>query len=55
MYYNKDTFIFYRKRRYVCANCGKRFYEKNSFIPKRARKTNRLTAFIIAQLKEKNQ
>ena len=53
MYYNKDTFIYYRKRRYVCVNCGKKFYEKNTFIPKRARKTNRLTAFIIEQLKEK--
>ena len=53
MYYNKDTFIYYRKRRYVCTNCNKKFYEKNSFLPKRARKTNRLTAFIIEQLKEK--
>ena len=51
--YYKDTFIYYRKRRYVCKQCGKRFYEKNSFLPKRARKTNRLSAFIIEQLKEK--
>ena len=51
--YYKDTFIYYRKRRYVCNLCGKRFYEKNSFLPKRARKTNRLSAFIIEQLKEK--
>lgn len=51
--YYKDTFIYYRKRRYVCKNCGKRFYEKNTFLPKRARKTNRLSAFIIEKLKEK--
>ena len=51
--YNKDTFLYYRKRRYVCKNCGKRFYEKNSFLPKRARKTKRLTAFIIDKLKDK--
>lgn len=51
--YYKDTFIYYRKRRYVCPNCHKRFYEKNNFLPKRARKTNRLTAFIIDKLKEK--
>jgi len=51
--YYKDTFIYYRKRRYVCTNCNKRFYEKNSFLPKRARKTNRLSYFIIEQLKEK--
>ena len=53
IYFNKDSFIYYRKRRYVCPNCNKRFYEKNSFLPKRARKTNRLSAFIIEQLKEK--
>ena len=51
--YYKDTYIYYRKRRYVCPNCNKRFYEKNSFLPKRARKTIRLSAFIIEQLKEK--
>ena len=51
--YYKDTFIYYRKRRYVCKNCGKKFYEKNNFLPKRARKTNRLSAFIIEKLKEK--
>lgn len=51
--YYKDTFIYYRKRRYVCKNCGKRFYEKNTFLPKRSRKTNRLTAFIIDKLKDK--
>ena len=51
--YYKDTFIYYRKRRYLCKNCGKRFYEKNIFLPKRARKTNRLSAFIIEKLKEK--
>lgn len=51
--YYKDTFFYYKKRRYVCKQCKKRFYEKNSFLPKRARKTNRLSAFIIEQLKEK--
>lgn len=51
--YYKDTFIYYRKRRYLCKNCGKRFYEKNNFLPKRARKTNRLSAFIIEKLKDK--
>lgn len=52
-YYNKECYLYYRKRRYSCTNCGKRFYEKNTFLPKFARKTNRLTAFIIEQLKEK--
>lgn len=52
-YYNKDCYLYYRKRRYSCTNCDKHFYEKNTFLPKFARKTNRLTAFIIEQLKEK--
>ena len=52
-YYNKECYLYYRKRRYLCTNCGKRFYEKNTFLPKFGRKTNRLTAFIIEQLKEK--
>ena len=52
-YYSKKVFLYYRKRRYVCPNCNKRFYEKNKFLPKRARKTNRLSAFIVDQLKEK--
>lgn len=51
--YFKNTFIYYRKRRYICKNCGKKFYEKNNFLPKYSRKTNRLTAFIIQKLKEK--
>lgn len=51
--YYKDTFLYYRKRRYICTNCGKKFYEKNTFLNKRARKTKRLTAFIINQLREK--
>ncbi|MBR1539815.1 MAG: ISL3 family transposase [Clostridia bacterium] len=53
-YYNKKVFLYYRKRRYVCLNCNKRFYEKNSFLPKRARKTNRLSYFIIELLKDKH-
>ena len=28
--YYKDTYIYYRKRRYVCKQCGKKFYEKNN-------------------------
>lgn len=30
----RDTFIYYKKRRYVCRNneCSKRFYESNAFI-----------------------
>ena len=27
------TYLYLRKRRYVCGACGKRFYEKNAFFP----------------------
>lgn len=43
----------YRKRRYRCPCCGKRFYESNGFLPKRHRITNRLAAFGIDQLRKK--
>ena len=43
----------YRKRRYQCKECGKTFYEKAHFLPKRARKTTRVTEFIVDRLKTK--
>ena len=43
----------YRKRRYRCPCCGKRFYEKNYLLPRRHRITNRLAAFGIDQLQKK--
>ena len=41
--------LFLRKRRYVCPNCGKRFFEDNPFISKYQRMTNRLKAYIISK------
>lgn len=38
----------YRKRRYRCPCCGKRFYESNYLIPKWHRITNRLAAQCIS-------
>ena len=49
----KTTYLSYRKRRYQCKNCGKTFYEQVSFLPKRGRKTTRVTEFIIERLTEK--
>jgi transposase len=49
----KTTLLSYRKRRYECPNCHKTFYEKVSFLPKRGRKTTRVTEFIVDRLKEK--
>ena len=47
----KRVYLILRKRRYVCPDCGKRFYEDNTFLPKYHRITNRMTAWIISKLK----
>lgn len=49
----KTTLLSYRKRRYECKECGKTFYEKAYFLPKRARKTTRVTEFIVDRLRTK--
>ena len=49
--FGKYTNIVIRKRRYVCPNCGKRFYENIPFLPRYHRMTNRLAAFVIDKLK----
>lgn len=50
-YRGKKLILVYRKRRYVCRHCGKRFYEKNSFLPRYHQMTNRLSAYIISKLR----
>ena len=30
----KETFLFLRTRRYICKDCGKRFFEKYDFLPR---------------------
>ena len=47
----RDTFLHLRKRRYRCS-CGKRFFEKNSFLPRYYRVTSRLVARIIQEFKK---
>lgn len=47
----KPTYLVLRKRRYECNFCGKTFYEKLDFLPPYARKTTRLTEFIVDKLK----
>ena len=49
--YDKHAFIHLKKRRYRC-ECGKRFCESNSFLPRYHRRTNRLSAHIIDRLKK---
>lgn len=42
----RNTFLHLRKRRYRCA-CGKRFFEKNTFLPRYYRVTSRMVSTII--------
>ena len=42
----------YKKRRYVCSACGKRFYEANYLLPRFHRLTNRLCFYTIDRLTE---
>ena len=47
----RNTFLHLRKRRYRC-NCGKRFFEKNTFLPRYYRVTSRLIAEIMFAFKK---
>ena len=47
----RDTFLHLRKRRYRCS-CGKRFFEKNPFLPRYYRVTSRLVANIIQEFRK---
>ncbi|NLZ54034.1 MAG: ISL3 family transposase [Thermoanaerobacteraceae bacterium] len=51
-----DRFILYhyRKRRYICPSCGKRFYENNSFVPRYHRMSSSLVSFILKELQSTN-
>lgn len=49
--YNKKTYLVYKKRRYRCLACGKRFFENNSFLPRYAHTTNRLFLKILDDLR----
>lgn len=44
------TFFHYRKRRYVCSHCGKRFYEKNDFLPRYYRMSTRLIQYVVGKM-----
>ena len=46
------TLIHFRKRRYVCPFCNKRFYEETPFLPRYQRITSRLIAFILNSFRE---
>lgn len=48
----RDTFLHLRKRRYRCDHCGKRFAEKNTFVPRYYRVTSRLVASVIHEFRK---
>ena len=47
----RTTLLHLRKRRYRC-DCGKRFFEKNTFLPRYYRSTSRLVVGIINAFRE---
>ena len=48
---SRNTFLHLRKRRYRCS-CGKRFFEKNAFLPRYYRVTSRLVSEIMFSFKK---
>jgi len=48
---NKPLRLIYRKRRYSCPHCGKRFYEVVDFVGRYQRITKRLTEAIIEKMR----
>lgn len=48
--YSKPTFLVYKKRRYACKCCKKRFYEDNNIVGKYQQKSNRLNLTVINEL-----
>ena len=49
----KETFLFLRKRRYICKACGKRFLEKYDFLPRYRHFTGRVYVSVLNALREK--
>lgn len=50
--FGRLTILHLRKRRYVCPDCHKKFYENVPFLPKYHRLTNRLSAWIIGEFRK---
>lgn len=46
----RETLIFYRKRRYQCTTCKKRFYETNSFVNRYQRQTIEFNQALAIEL-----
>lgn len=50
--FGKQVSLILRKRRYVCKACGKRFFEKNTFLPRYYRSTQRKIIHVINGFRE---
>ena len=50
--FGKQVYLHLRKRRYVCTQCGKRFHEFNSFLPRYYRSTQRKILNVIHSFRE---
>lgn len=50
--FGKPVYLSLKKRRYICRECGKRFYERNGFLPRYHRRTQREIAAIISGFRE---
>ncbi len=48
----KTVTLVLRKRRYLCTDCGIRFYEHYSFLPHYHRRTRRLAFYVISLLRQ---
>jgi len=48
--YKTPCFIFYRKRRYFCPHCLKKFYEDNHFVERYLHMSSRLNMWVVNSL-----
>lgn len=48
----RRTYLYLKKRRYVCPHCKKRFYEENHFLPRYYRATSRMIGSIINEFRK---
>lgn len=49
---SQKLLLHYRKRRYRCPHCNKRFYETNNFVPRYHRMTYSLEVYILDLLRQ---
>ena len=48
----RKTYLYLKKRRYLCPHCQKRFYEENYFLPRYHRVTSRMIAKILNEFRK---